>query len=99
MTSGTRPQLLAILPGNHAIAVELDVVEPAGTGRRPLRHGGLAWEDEAGRLGTGSDRPGNAPEHTGRRNRLRLPLSEPALVRGLLLAIALAFLGLFLVLP
>jgi sulfate transport system permease protein len=31
--------------------------------------------------------------------RARLPLSEPALVRGLLLAIALAFLGLFLVLP
>jgi hypothetical protein len=31
--------------------------------------------------------------------RVRLPLSEPALVRGLLLAIALAFLGLFVVLP
>src|SRR3954454_7888057 len=58
--------LLAVFAGNDPVAVPLDLMEPAGPGRWPVSESGLAGEDEASRLGTGSDRPGNAPEHTQR---------------------------------
>jgi hypothetical protein len=44
---------------------DLFLVQPVGPRRRPLGERRLARQDEAGRLRTGSDRPGNAPEHDG----------------------------------
>src|SRR3954451_6799118 len=49
---------LAILPGNHSIAIPFDFMLPVRPGRRSIGQGGLAGQDEAGRLGTGSDGPG-----------------------------------------
>jgi hypothetical protein len=42
--------LLAIFTGDDAIAVELDLVQPARPGGWPVSVSGLARDDEAGRL-------------------------------------------------
>src|SRR4051794_15743403 len=69
---GPKADLIAVFPGNDPIPVELDLMEPTGSGRWPVRQRRLARQDEAGRPGTGSDWSGNAPEHTGPPcNRLR----------------------------
>ena len=61
--SGPQADLLAVLAGNHPLSVELDLVQPAGASGRSLGERRLAGQDEAGRLGTGSERTGNSPEN------------------------------------
>jgi hypothetical protein len=46
--SSPQADLLAVLTGNDAIAIELDFVQPAGARRRPVGQRGLARQDEAG---------------------------------------------------
>src|SRR3954453_19282091 len=62
-----RPQrdALAVFASDDAIAAELDLMQPTGAGRRPAGERRLTRQDEALRLRTSSDRPGNAPERTG----------------------------------
>src|SRR4051812_18936968 len=57
---GPKADLIAVFPGNDPIPVELDLMEPTGSGRWPVRQRRLARQDEAGRLGTGSDWSGRA---------------------------------------
>ena len=54
--AGPQAHLDAVLPRNDAIAVELDFVQPAGTGRWSVGQRGLARQDKAGQAwnGTGS---------------------------------------------
>ena len=56
--SGPQADLLAVFAGNDTISVELDLVQPAGAGWGSICERRLARQDEAGRLGTGSDRAG-----------------------------------------
>jgi hypothetical protein len=51
--AGPQAHLLAILAGDDPVSVELDLVQPARTGRRPNGKRGLAGQDEAGGLQTG----------------------------------------------
>src|SRR3954453_15111048 len=48
---GPKADLIAVFPGNDPIPVELDLMEPTGSGRWPVRQRRLARQDEAGRLG------------------------------------------------
>ena len=43
--------LIAVLAGDNPVSVELDLVQPAGAGGRPIGQGGLAGNDETARLG------------------------------------------------
>src|SRR3954451_21189210 len=44
-----QPHALAILAGNDAVSVVLDLMHPEGTGRRDLGERRNAWSDKAGR--------------------------------------------------
>ena len=63
--SGPQAHLGAVFAGDDAVAVELDLVQPAGARRRPVGERGLARQDEAGRLRDGATTTrGVTPEHT-----------------------------------